>query len=324
MARPLRVEYPGAFYHVIHRGNAGENIFKSIRDREIFLEYFAKSVERFGVKIHTYCLMTNHYHMLVETPQANLSQAIKWINVSYAAYFNRKRRRSGHLFQGRFKSILVDADEYLKQLSRYIHLNPLQAKIVNVLEEYKWSSYPAFIGNIKSPDWLETDWLLSTFGKNHKSAAINYQNFVEKIDIAKLENPAKELTGGFILGSVDFVDWVKETFLSKRSAEKEITQLKHLKPKLNPDDIVSVVCDEMNCERDLVLQKGLKKNLLRDMAIYLARDLTGESGVELGRYFGNICGAAITLRYNHIAKEIQRDRKLKARISRLKNRIINN
>ena len=324
MARPLRVEYPGAFYHVMHRGNAGEDIFKSIRDREIFLEYFAKAVERFGIKIHTYCLMTNHYHMLIETPQSNLSQAIKWINVSYAAYFNRKRSRSGHLFQGRFKSILVDADEYLKPLSRYIHLNPMRAKIVNVLAEYKWSSYPAFIGKIKPPDWLETDWLLSIFGKKRNLAAKSYQAFVEKVDFTSLENPAKELTGGFILGSVEFVDWVKETFLSKRSAEKEITQLKELKPRVTPDKIISVVCDEMNCDRDLILQKGRKKNLIRDMAIYLARGLTGESGVELGRYFGSICGAGITSRYNQIAKEIQRNRKLKGKISRLKKRIINN
>ena len=112
--------------------------------------------------------------------------------------------------------------------------------------------------------------------------------------------------------------------MSKRSEEKEITQLKDLNPRLTPDDVVTVVCDEMNCDRDLILQKGWKKNLLRDMAIYLARDLTGESGVELGRYFGNICGAGITLRYNHIAKEIQRNRKLKGKINRLKKRIIKN
>ncbi|MBW1742575.1 MAG: transposase [Deltaproteobacteria bacterium] len=101
MARPLRVEYPGAFYHVINRGNAGEDLFRSKRDREKFLEYFEKTVEQFSIKIHTYCLMTNHYHFLVETPEANLSRAVQWLNVSYAVYFNRKRQRSGHLFQGR-------------------------------------------------------------------------------------------------------------------------------------------------------------------------------------------------------------------------------
>ena len=148
MARALRVEYPGAFYHVINRGNAGDDIFKSLRDREKFLEYLQTAVEHYGLKIHTYCLMTNHYHLLVETPEANLGRAIKWVNVSYAGYFNRKRQRCEHLFQGRYKAILVDADEYLKQLSRYIHLNPIRAKMVAELCSYPFSSYPAFIGQV--------------------------------------------------------------------------------------------------------------------------------------------------------------------------------
>ena len=170
MARPLRVEFPGAFYHVINRGNAGKAIFRSNRDRETFLEYLGTTVERFGIKVHTYCLMTNHYHLLIETPEANLSRAVQWLNVSYAAYFNRKRQRCGHLFQGRFKSILVDADTYLKHLSRYIHLNPLRANMVEQLVSHPWSSYPAFVGKAKAPDWLERDWLLSLFGKNRKHA----------------------------------------------------------------------------------------------------------------------------------------------------------
>ena len=216
MARALRVEYPGAFYHVINRGNAGDDIFKSLRDREKFLEYLQSSVERYGLKIHTYCLMSNHYHLLVETPEANLSRAIKWVNVSYAGYFNRKRQRRGHLFQGRYKAILVDADEYLKQLSRYIHLNPIRAKMVPELGSYPFSSYPAFIGQVKAPTWLEINWLLSLFGQSRRSAAKKHRDFVEKIDIANLENPAKDITGGFILGGVEFVNWVKESFLSNR------------------------------------------------------------------------------------------------------------
>jgi len=122
MVRPLRVEYPGAYYHVINRGNAGEKIFLRRRDKEKFLEYLEKATERFSIIIHIYCIMSNHYHLLIETPQPNLSSAIQWLNVSYAAYYNKKHRRSGHLFQGRFRAILIDADEYLKHLSRYIHL----------------------------------------------------------------------------------------------------------------------------------------------------------------------------------------------------------
>ena len=142
MARPLRVEYPGAYYHVMNRGNAGENIFENERDKERFLRYLEKAVERFSLIIHTYCLMDNHYHLLVETREPNLSVAIQWLNVSYAAYYNKRHQRVGHLFQGRFKAILIEADEYLKELSRYIHLNPVRAKTVTTPAEYPWSSYP--------------------------------------------------------------------------------------------------------------------------------------------------------------------------------------
>jgi len=152
-----------------------ENIFDTKRDKEKFLEHLEKSEERFSIVIHTYCLMTNHYHLLIETSESNLSTAIQWLNVSYAAYYNRKHQRRGHLFQGRFKYILIDADEYLKQLSRYIHLNPVRANIVTRPVEYPWSSYPAFVGKIKPPKWLETKWLLGCFGKKKKKEKRNDQ-----------------------------------------------------------------------------------------------------------------------------------------------------
>ena len=122
--------------------------------KEKFLEYLDKATERFSIIIHTHSLMNNHYHLLVETPEANLSVAMQWINVSYATYFNRKRDRHGHLFQGRFKAILIDADEYLKHLSRYIHLNPVRAEMVSSPAEYQWSSYAAFIGHQKAPQFV--------------------------------------------------------------------------------------------------------------------------------------------------------------------------
>lgn len=254
MARPLRVESPGAFYHVINRGNAGEDIFKSIRDREKYLEYLEAASSRFSLRIHTFCLMTNHYHLLVETPEANLSQAIQWINVSYAVYFNIKRQRRGHLFQGRFKSLLVDADEYLKHLSRYIHLNPVRAKMVESASQYPWSSYPFFIGKLKIPEWLAGDWLLSQFGKNLREARKNYQAFVEGPDPWTLEDPGKSPVGGFIL----------------------------------------------------------------------SRKLTRLSGKELGRYFGNVSGAAIAMRHKAVNEQLKKDRKLQSRIKRLERRILNN
>ena len=185
------------------------------------------------------------------------------------------------MFQGRYKAILVDADEYLKQLSRYIHLNPIRAKMVTELGSYPFSSYPAFIGQVKAPKWLELNWLLSLFGQSRRSAAKNYRDFVEKVDIANLENPARDISGGFILGGVEFVSWVKESFLSNRREKKEIPQLRQLKPRQTPDAIVAGVCQEFNCPAEQILRKGAKKNTARDVAIYLARELSGKSGVDL-------------------------------------------
>jgi REP element-mobilizing transposase RayT len=323
MARPLRVEYPGAFYHVINRGNAGEDVFKSLRDREKFLEYLETAASRFSIRIHTFCLMTNHYHLLVETPEANLSRAIQWINVSYAVYFNIKRERHGHLFQGRFKAVLVDADEYLKQLSRYIHLNPVRAKMVESASDYPWSSYSLFVGRKKVPKWLETDWLLSQFGRNLKEAKKNYKSFVENVDAGSLENPSKEITGGFILGDEGFVEWVKARFLSVQLDDKEKPQLKKLKPKVVIDDIVCAVGKSFDSPPEQILSKGKKRNRARDVAIYLARDLTGMGGKELGEIFGKVSGAAITMRHKAVSEKIRKNKRLKDQIGRLTKRIIN-
>ena len=323
MARPLRIEYPGAFYHVINRGNSGQDLFKDKRDRERFLECLKTIVDRFSLKIHVYCLMTNHYHLLIETPDANLSRAIQWLNLSYAAYFNRKQNRQGHLFQGRFKSILVEAETYLKELSRYIHLNPVRAGVMEKADAHLWSSYGAYIGKTKRPEWLETRWLLSQFGQKNKDAKQRYRNFVEMVNPATFENPEKELTSGVILGTGGFVKWVKETFVYPRENDKEIPQLKNMKRSVKIETILDAVESEFGCKKAEILEKGRKGNLARDMAVYLARDLTGESAQSLGTCFGGISGAGITMRYKHISREAAQSRRLEARLEKLRNLIVN-
>jgi len=324
MARPLRIEFPGAFYHVMNRGNTGMKIFRSERDREKFLEYVGKAVEHYDIKVHTYCLMGTHYHLLIETPHGNLSQAIKWINVSYSVYFNRKRRCFGHLFQGRFKAVLVDADEYLKHLSRYIHLNPVRARMVDHCKDYPWSSYRALSGYAESPEWLETDLLLSLFGAKRDIAKKRYRDFVESVQNDRIENPSDDVVRGVILGGDDFVSWVKKTYLSKNTDSKEVPQLKSLKPMPTPDDLIEAVCKEFGCERESILQKGKKRNSQRDVAIYLCRQMTGETGVVLGRHFGGISGAGITFKYKQVSQRIETDRKLKGRVNRIRKGILNN
>lgn len=321
MARPLRIEYPGAYYHVINRGNNREKIYQNDRDKEKFIEYLEKASERYSIIIHTYCLMSNHYHLIVETPEPNLSVTMQWINVSYATYFNRKRKRHGHLFQGRYKAILIDADEYLTHLSRYIHLNPVRAKIVSSPLEYQWSSYRAFINKQKAPKFLETDCLLSHFGGNKREAKRKYKDFVEHIDIKRIENPDNHITEGFILGNADFIHWVKETFLSERQEEKEIPQLKKLKPKVKPDRVVQAVCQGFNCNSGQVITKGRKKNRAREVAIYLAKDMSGLSGKDLGMYFGGVSGALITIMYNRTAQKMTQNRRLRNKIRRIKQNI---
>lgn len=318
MARPLRIEYPGAYYHVINHGNGGEKVFKGIGDKKKFLEYLKKTVERFSLILHTYCLMTNHYHLLLETPQSNLSVAIQWLNVSYAAYYNRKHQRSGHIFQGRYKAILIDADEYLGHLSRYIHLNPVRAGMVTTVEQYPWSSYPAFIGKTKVPVWLETGRLLGYFGKQKKRAIRNYRNFVDGIEAKSLEDPGKDVVGGFILGDSDFVGWVRETFLSKMEDTKEIPQLSKLKSRPSLKSVLQSVCDEFRCSEEAILTKGRKKNKAREIAIYLARDFSGLSCKEVGTFFNGISGAAITMRYKQVAKDVASDKSLRRKVNRLR------
>jgi len=322
MARPLRVEYPGAYYHVINRGNAGEDIFKNDRDKEKFLQYLAITVERFSIVVHSYCLMSNHFHLLIQTQEANLSKAIQWLNVSYATYFNKKRQRQGHLFQGRFKAVLIEADEYLEQLSRYIHLNPVQAKIVATPVEFLWSSYPVFIGKAKNPEWLTTREILGHFGKRKNTAIKNYRSFVEEYDIAALEDPHKETFGGFILGDTPFIKWVQDTFLISRDNTQEIAELRKLKPRVSPADILARVCAEYKCNKEKVVNKGGHNSRERAMAIYLARDLSGLYGKELGSFFG-VSGAAITMRYNQFSRELNKNKKLQKRVKKIKKKLLN-
>ncbi len=180
MARPLRIEYPGALYHVTSRGDRREPIFEDDKDRLMFLDVLAEVVARFNWLCHAYCLMTNHYHLVVETPDGNLSKGMRQLNGVYTQASNRRHNRTGHLFQGRFKGILVDKDSYLLELARYVVLNPVRAHLVNDPQEYAWCSYPAMTGEAPAPVWLATDALLAHFGKRRNEARRRYSRFVRE------------------------------------------------------------------------------------------------------------------------------------------------
>ena len=232
MARPLRIEFPGAVYHITSRGDRRERIFENDKDRETFLEILGSVVKRYNFLCHAYCLMDNHYHLLIETPDGNLSGGIRQLNGVYTQKFNKIHNTVGHLFQGRFKSILVEKESHLLELCRYIVLNPVRAGIVNKPGQWNWSSYAATAGRVKRPDFLTTDWIFSQFKEERKEAQRIYEEFV-LLGIGK-ETPWKDLKGRVILGKDNFVQKIK-VYLQERKEMREIPRIERfaIRPKLS-------------------------------------------------------------------------------------------
>lgn len=178
MARPLRIEYAGALYHVTSRGDRREVIYLDDEDREAWLEVLALVCERFNWRCHAWCLMDNHYHLVIETIEGNLSRGMRQLNGVYTQQSNRRHQQSGHLFQGRYKAILIDRDSYLLEVIRYVVLNPVRAHMVREAGDWSWSSYRAMVGEVPVPEWLEVDWLLARFGEQRSVAIKRYSEFV--------------------------------------------------------------------------------------------------------------------------------------------------
>ncbi len=213
MARPLRLEFPGALYHVTSRGNARLPIFEDDQDRQRFLTILGEAVKRFNWLCHAYCLMVNHYHLVVETVEGNLSQGMRHINGVYTQDFNRRHNRVGHVFQGRFKSILVERDSYLLELCRYVVLNPVRADMVEQPEQYPWSNYRATAGFGKRPFFLTVEWILAQFGQKRVEAQRAYRRFV--LVGKKKPSPWEELKAQCILGSRKFIEKIKPALKDK-------------------------------------------------------------------------------------------------------------
>lgn len=203
MSRPLRIEFSGAVYHVTGRGNARQRIYRNDDDREQFLAVLSHVVGRYGWLCHAYCLMDNHYHLLVETPQANLSLGMRQLNGMYTQSYNRRHRRIGHLFHGRFKAILVEKESHLLELCRYVVLNPVRAKMAKHPGQWKWSSYRATAGETLTPDFLTVDWLLGQYGNKYREARKKYRVFVAEGMAAP--SPWEKLQGQIYMGGKDFV-----------------------------------------------------------------------------------------------------------------------
>jgi REP element-mobilizing transposase RayT len=310
MARPLRIEYPCAFYHVTSRGNEQKEIFKSDKDKEKFISYLESSSIRYDAAIHAYCLMNNHYHLLLETPSGNLSQIMRHINGAYTTYFNIKRKRAGHLLQGRYKAILVEADEYAQELSRYIHLNPVRAGLTEKPEEYAWSSYKCYIGKGKRPEWLRIEFILSYFGEKEAAAQRKYHLFVDSVIGCEYKNPLAEMVASTILGSADFVKEITKKYLSGKQNDRNLPALRQLSRRPTTEKIMdmvkSVIADD--------------ENLSKTASIHFCHRYSGETLKEIGTRF-SIGESAVSQASRRFAIRADKESKLKKTVEKIKEAI---
>jgi len=231
MTRPLRIEFNGALYHITSRGNAKQAIFLNREDFTGFLRILSSVVKRYHFLVHAYCLMDNHYHLLIETPDGNLSKGMRQLNGLYAQHFNQKHQRAGQLLQGRYKALLVDKENYLLELCRYIVLNPVRAGIVKDPKDYRWSSYQATIGDERIPG-LFTEWILSQFGEEKEKAFRLYQDFV--LSGVKAASPLKAVKGQLFLGQGNFIDKIKHLIQGKEKLKEIPKKQRYVtRPPLN-------------------------------------------------------------------------------------------
>jgi len=318
MSRPLRITYPGAWYHVMNRGLARNPIFATDDHRLIFLDLLAEIHDRYQAEIHAYCLMNNHYHLLIRTPQGNISRMMRHLNGIYTQRFNSTTNRDGPLFRGRYKSILVDADAYLLQLSRYIHLNPVQAKIVKKAEQFVWSSYRAYIVDVE-PYWLNTQYTLSNFGNN--SQKVKYKSFVEQGVDQRFDDSYKDMQSAPILGTEEFIKLVTERYLQDKHKIDEIPEHKLLmidKP-IDIETIVRCVLKFYGVNRqEINIIKTRGGNLPRIITIFLANTIGQYSFTQISSYICNITSSGASRACQRMQTRIKMDSKLKQDIEAIK------
>jgi putative transposase len=312
MGRPIRIEYPCALYHITSRGNERKNIFLADGDRVKFLEVLEDYHDRYGILIHSYGLMDNHYHLILETPRGNLLKVMHGINSSYTGYFNRKYGRSGHLFQGRYKGIVVERDTYLLSLSRYVHLNPVRAGVVERPEHYRWSSYLGYIGKGKESEWVEYAWVLSQFDKDKNVAGKKYREYTEEGLKVSEETPFKNLYGQVIIGGEGFIRKIKGMLKGKRLSQG-IVERKRWMEHSSAMEVVDVVSQAFGINQEAILGRGGRANTARKVAIYFCQRYAGLGNEAIGELFGGIHYSTVS----KVAARVKEERNKNKELSKL-------
>ena len=319
MARPLRIEFEGALYHILSRGNDRQDIFLNDDDYKTFLSVLEEMSSRFEVDIFAYVLMSNHYHLLIRTNESNLSKSMQWLGTTYTRRFNLQHFRSGHLFQGRYKSIIVQNDAYLMQLSCYIHRNPLRAGLVNRLADYRWSSYHAYAYKANNPNWLNKELILSQF--NGKDSYKAYREKVQKYS----EEEAKifeNLRHGLVFGTKRYLDKIKKNHL-KNESDAELPQLNRIIKDRDPVKLLQSAAKAINFDvvkyrqSDRISRKDIQD---RDILIYFMRETGLYTNKQIGELFG-LTYSAVSRRANIFRSKTLKQSEIRRKYDQLKSRI---
>lgn len=321
MARPLRIQYPGAVYHVTCRGIEQRKIFLDDKDRDKFLRLLSLSLNIYSVKLYAYVLMDNHFHILVETPLGNLGEFMRHFNITYTGYFNRRRRRVGPLYQGRYKSILVDKDAYLSVLSRYIHLNPIRVKRLaksnekakyDELLQYPWSSLAGYLDMCRREGMIDYTLVLADYGGDNKKGRNRYRQQIIA-DISEELNVKENVFGQSILGGDNFIQWVKETFLGEKKLREQplAGEIKRYQQK---EIILGLIEQETGKSLDALKDE---KGDLRRLAMELLYRYGGLKGPEIGPLFG-VEYSSVSQERKRLLVQIAEDQSLNEMMERLK------
>lgn len=322
MARPIRIVYEGAIYHVTVRGHSRARLFSDDRDRHRFVARLSHDVEEFGVRLYAYCLMLNHYHLVLETPKANISAFMQNLQTSYNLYFNRRRGLSGPVTQGRFKAKVVEGDEYLLRLTRYVHLNPVQIAVarsrplkerIRSLRAYRWSSYRGHAGLGRGEDFVDYQPMLAMLADYGSRGRKGYRRYVEA-GMAEGDDDFRNLlnTSPYAIGSSDFIDQVRGIYevLTETQYNREDTALRRVERRLEPATILGVVEHVLEVERADLLERR-RNSWSRAIAVKVLCRFGGCSRREAARHLRMGSGAAASMQLKALEEELRHDRVLR-------------
>jgi putative transposase len=305
MARPLRIEREDGLYHVTSRGNARQRVFHDRQDFQRRCEWLRRTVEVYGWRLHAFALMSNHDHLFVETPRANLAAGMQFLNGSYTSDFNRRHRRTGHLFGGRYKAVLIEGEGHYWEVSRYIHLNPVRAGLCLRPEQWPWSSYGGYWSARRCVPWVTYERVLAEFGADAASARRAYRRFVEEGRGRPPDSPLSRAVAGLVLGSKQFVQQIRAS-VGRRPSDTGIPALRQLREGPSLERIVEVVAGHFG-EDPTCWRSGRRDDSpARAVAAYLARCRFGHSAVRTAAALGYAAPSSVTRALQRAESELGR------------------